>query len=338
LPTGDMIRYMRGRYGGVLYHTALFPSAVIGGYGNPNSISQMISVDFELSNALLTVTLSGRRLRWRGLSWKVSFGTVTITREFRPQVIAGSESGAQASVVFDVSKILRGRGAYQFKISCESAEPVKVESVSLLGITPLEGVEAEVGYWAGPLGLERGEEYVIDVGDAGEGEAQVILLATTPSRSTAIEVGTGSRVVRLTGFIGTDVRHFRTVLDASSTRLRVRYAGDESGYAPKMIYVNELIVYRPLNPGPVLKIRDVTREGSRVKFKVVNEGSSAARNALIVGIAAGLPFYREVIPVLRPGEEMGLSLELNEGLQKPVIIRLVYYSVWGQSMETLRVD
>ncbi len=336
MPTGDMIRYMRGRYGGVPYHTALFPSAIIGGYGNPNSTSQMMSVDFDLSNALLTVTISGRRLRWRGLSWKVSFGKVTITREFRPQVIAGSGLGAQASVVFDVSKILRGKGTYQVKISCESAEPVKVESISLLGIMPLEGVQAEIGYWAGPLGLERGEEYVIDVGDVDEGEAQVALLATTPSRSTAIEVASGSGSVKLTGFIGTDVRHFRTVL--GSPRIRIRYVGDESGYAPKMIYVNELVVYRPLSPGPVLKIREAAREDSGIRLKVVNEGSSPARNALLVGIAAGLPFYREVIPAIRPGEEIDFSLKLKEELQKPVIIRLVYYGVWGQSIETLRVD
>ena len=335
MPTGELAPYLSRRFGGVLHHTFLIPSAIVGGYGNPSAVSEEVSVDTVLQHALLTLVLSGSELRYRGFMWKVGFGRVTLTREFKPQSIVNAGSTSQAIMVFDVSALTRSPGKYEVKVSCESATPVRVESISITGLSPLEGSEAEVAYWGGPVALQADEEVVLELPNDGPGEAELIISATMPSRNSKLLVRVGNEFSRvLEGFVATDFRAFRIILRKGLEDIILKLTDDEG--LRRKAFINEVIFYRPIRPGPLLRLEAV-KEGEAIKLTVKNVGTSPVRNALLVGISTGQLVFRESINELRPGELRVFKVlpEANSG--NPVIYRLIYNGVWGQAIEAVQV-
>ena len=335
MPTGELAPYLSRKFGGVLHHTFLIPSAIVGGYGNPNTISEEVSIDDVLDHALLALVLSGNELRYRGFMWKVSFGRVTLTREFKPQSIVNAGSTSQAIMVFDVSALTRSTGRYEVKVSCESATPVRVESISVIGLSTLEGSEAEITYWGGPVVLQSGEEVVLELPNDGSGEAELTLSATMPSRNSKLVVKAGKEFSEvLEGFVATDFRRVRIPLRKGLKNVTLKLV-DEEGLSRKA-FINEVIFYKPVKPGPLLRLEAV-KEGGTVKLAVKNVGTSPVRNALLVGISTGQLVFRESIRELRPGELRVFRVLPEANTGNPVIYRLIYSGVWGQAIEAVQV-
>ncbi|MCD6324092.1 MAG: hypothetical protein J7L55_03180 [Desulfurococcales archaeon] len=326
--TGDLHRYVSGIHDGIPHYSAVMPSTYIGGYGNPNTLTQTLTLDFSVRDALLTILLSGRDLRWRGFMWRVSLGRVTLTREFKPQVIARSNTSSRAAIVFDVSKIVGEAGKYEVKVMCESAEPVRVDSISILGIHPLEGVSSEVGYWVGPLGVEGGEDYSLDLGNEFVGESQLQLTITARSRSSRTEVAVGDFKGDISNILGTDSATLKLQLKSKHSTLKLRHDG------PSHIYIDEVIYYKPLSEGPVLELSDITLQGGKVSMTLRNKGSSPAPKALIVGISAGIPVFRGTVGKIEAGASKELVFKASSEVKRPLIIRLIYHGVWGQEVKT----
>lgn len=334
---GVLLSYLSGRFSGLPYHLTIVPTAVIGGYGNPRSCKTILSIDHDLSTALLTITVSGTELVKRRTPWRVVLGSVTLTREFRPQVIADLGSRRYASVVFDVSQIIRGKGKYEIKISSESSQSITVEAVSVTGIVPLEGAEVSMGYWAGVTGIKQ-DEYVElrkdFLGSGGEGS--LTLVASSLSRSATVEIMAGSRPLKvLENVFGTDEYVIRGDLGGPTDPIILRHSGASSEFLPKWVTIYEALMYRPLKKGPEVDIEAVI-EGDRVKAKVTNVGTSPVKDLLVVGISSGFLLFREVIPELPPGATREIVKEVSKK-DPPLIVRGIYYGVWGQTMKTVRI-
>ena len=335
MPNGELVQYLARRFNGVLHHTFLTLSSIVGGYGNPGTISGEVGVDKALDQALLTLVLSGNELRYRGFMWKVSFGRVTLTREFKPQSIINAGSKSQAIMVFDISTLTRSPDRFEVKISCESATPVRVETVSITGLSLLEGSEAEITYWGGPLALHSGEEIDLELPNKGLGEAELTISATMPSRSSKLWVMAGDNFSKvLDGIVATDFRAVRIPLSRSSEHVTLKLSGGEG--VSRKAFINELLFYRPIKPGPLLRLKAV-KEGCAVKLLVENVGTSTVKNALLVGISTGQLVFRELIPELRPGELREFKATPEANAVSPAIYRLIYEGVWGQAIEAVQV-
>ncbi len=338
MSTGGLVRYVSSVVEGLPYRLNVFPSALIGGYGNPKSAIVGFRVEYPVSNVLLNVSVSGKGLGRGRVVWKVVLGSVTLTREFKPQVLASVDDRAYASIVFDVSQIVRGPGRYELTISCESSESIRVDEVGLVGFIPMEGSLVRINYWAGVIALQPGDEYSINLDDV-EGVGRVLMVVTTPSRVAPISVKAPGRSVKVAGIIGTDeISVDGVVFGGSNNVLVVKHERSARKYFPKNVILHEILSYVPLKTGPKLRV-DAREAGDGVVEVIVeNTGTSVVRDAVVVGLSAGFAVFREVIRSIAPGEKAVLRFNVPKSRVKSLIVRAIYYSVWGQTVITRRLN
>ncbi len=338
MTVGQLIQYLSGKYSGLPYHLTVVPSTTIGGYGNPKSLTTLLSIDHDLQDTLLTLTISGRELKSRKLMWKVSLGRVTLTREFRPQVITRVGSTSYASVVFDVSQILTKKGKYELKISCESAETINVDAVSITGFVPVDGSRIELRYMAGVAAIAPQETIHINVDNEEPGEAGIIMVLSVPSRTAVLEVSTsGKKLGEFKGVFGTDEIIIKGNLPEPKSSLLIKHLKGGAVHYPKWALVHEVLVYRPITPGPVIDVNAELKDNNKIVIELINSGSSPVRDLLVVGISAGMMAFREVIDELKSGENITLVKEV-EKISQPFIIRAIYYGMWGQTVKSVRLQ
>ncbi len=337
LSTGELIRYVSGIMEGLPYKLSVFPATVIGGYGNPKSTDVKLSVEYPLKNTLLNISVSGRNLAVRKLLWKVTLGTVTLVREFKPQVIIKSNDRSYASMVFDVAQILREPGKYELSISCESSESIRIDEVGLIGVIPLKGARVYMNYWAGEASITPGESYEFELKNTDKGNIGLVMVFTMPSRNASLVVRIGeNRIANVTGVVGTDEITLKEVQVPENAILNVEHLKACVNYYPKNVMLHEVLSYIPLTPGPKIEL-DARLSGESVEAYLRNTGSSVAYNVVVVGISGGFMAFREVVESIMPGEEKSLSFRVTKKIVSPFIIRAVYYGVWGQTIVSKRL-
>ncbi len=337
LSTGELIRYASGIMEGLPYKLSVFPATVVGGYGNPKSATVRLSVEYPLKNTLLNISVSGKNLAVRKLLWKVSLGTVTLVREFKPQVIIKSSDRSYASIVFDVAQVLREPGKYELSISCESSESVRIDEVGLMGIIPLKGTSVYLNYWAGEATIMPGESYELELGNANEGNAGLVMVFTMPSRNAPMAVYIGeNKVANVAGIVGTDEITLKEVKVPKNAVISVRHLRTGVNYYPKSIMLHEIVSYIPLSLGPRIEL-DARPGGEGIEVCLKNTGSSVAYNVVVVGISGGFMVFREVVESIMPNEEKSILFRVAKKVMSPFIVRAVYYGVWGQTIVSKRL-
>jgi len=337
LSTGELIHYASGVMEGLPYKLSVFPAAVIGGYGNPKSTTVRLSVEYPLKNTLLNISVSGKNLAVKKLLWKVSLGTVTLVREFKPQVLIKSNDISYASIVFDVAQILKEPGKYELSVSCESSESVRIDEVGLIGIIPLKGASVYLNYWAGEATIAPGESYEIELSNENEGKAGLVMVFTTPSRSASMATYVNKdKMAVISGIVGTDEVSLKEVQIPKKALISVKHLKTSISYYPKNIVLHEIVSYIPLSPGPRIEL-DVRPSGEDVEVYLKNAGSSIAYNVVVVGISGGFMVFRKVVESIMPGEEKSLLFRVAKKILSPFIVRAVYYGVWGQTIVSKRL-
>ena len=338
MSTGELIRYISSVVEGLPYKLNVFPSTLVGGYGNPKTAVIKFSVEYPISNVLLNLSVSGKNLSRRRVIWKTVLKTVTLTREFKPQVLMSVDDEAYASIVFDVSQIVREPGRYELTISCESSESIKIDEVGLVGFIPTEGASVRLNYWAGVVALQPDDEYVMDLGNV-EGVGKVSMIVTTPSRVAPISVKVPGKSVKVTGIIGTDEINVDGIpFGRSNNVLIVRHEKSEMKYFPKNVILHEVLSYVPLKAGPKVEVSVRKTGEDEVEITVENTGTSVVKDVVIVGLSAGFAVFRRVVDNLVPGERRVLRFNIPKDRVKSLIVRAIYYGVWGQTVVTRRLE
>ncbi len=335
---GELIHYVSEVREGLPYRLNVFPSARIGGYGNPKSLSLRLSIEYPLKNALLNISLSGRNLS-RRLIWKVMLGTVTLTREFKPQVMARVPEGVtHASIVFDVTQILNKPGKYDLIISNESSESIEISEVGLIGVIPTKGATIKLDYWAGVVAVPPKDEYLIPLRNSREGRGGISIIVTAPSRNAPLSIYVSKRrVAKINGIVGTDEVVLRDVSVSKNADIVIRHEPCNMRYYPRNLLIHEVLSYIPLSAGPKVEL-NVKPIDEYVLINVENTGSSEVKDLVLVGISAGFMVFRKVVNSLKPGEKRELRIKVPPDKRSALIVRAIYYGVWGQTIVSRKVD
>jgi len=329
----EMFGYLKGKHRGILYYTFVAPSKSIGGYGNPNTLVEVLNIERKLSKALLTLVVSGKDLRRKGIMWKVSLGRVSLTREFKPQRIVRVSSSSYAAVVFDVSNLIKNTSSYELKITNESATPLRVETLSLVGLIPVEKAEVELSYWVGPLSLKNGETYSFRLPNESPGEAQLTLSMTTVSKASALLFQTSSGFSQeVEGIIASDYRSLRIKLNQRKELASFKYISSDN-FSASRLFLNEVLYYKPLCKGPIITL-DLTDLGDHAFLHLKNKGDLPADKVLVIGLSAGKVIYRKIIENILPTAEKTLTVDLDASIKRPIVFRAIYNGVWGQELKT----
>jgi len=239
--------------------------------------------------------------------FRVEFGGVTISREFKPGICISSDSSMLCKLVYDVTPIVESIGARgasdEIKLVIEnySMSVVRLEHVGLLASYRRESNNIDVEFMSGVLALQHGEAYRVPLRfPARAGEIRVAAYA--PQGSAVLSVN--GVHVKGSGFFEHTIRA-KGVINS----VEVSYEGTSGG--PREVYVSSLLIVGGVAPMPSLSIESIKVEAGALTIDVVNRGGAEAVNVVIVAMDKGVVQGRVIIPRLGPGEHASVKVSLS---------------------------
>lgn len=332
MAVGELVTYLHGRFKGYPGRTTVSTPTTLGGYSNPRRAEFEVSIDKEMEPVLLTVYVSGKSLL-PGMPWRVRFGTVNLIREFRPQTLTTYKDMSYAASVFDVTKIIKEPGKYPIIISCDSAEPVEVNAVEVVGIVKDETMVSDVIYSAGAAVIPPGDSFSFkfpepeqDIRNAG-----VYILATIPNTQSVLKAVMGKASYEIRNIIGTD-EYMMKLPPTTSDDIELRYE-TLNPLATGSAVLHSLTLFRTPNEGPKISIKAKLEGGSFV-VSISNEGDTAAENTILVVISAGHVVFRARIGSILPGRTVTREVPIKGDIRgRRTVARVIYDTFMGQKIE-----
>ncbi len=334
MAVGELVTYLQGRFKGYPGKVTVSAPATLGGYSNPRRAEFEVSIDKEMEPVLLTVFVSGKSLLPR-MPWRVRFGTVNLIREFRPQTLTTYKERSYAAMVFDVTKLVKESGKYPIIISCDSAEPVEVNAVEVVGVVKDETTVSDIVYSAGAAVIPPGESFSFkfpapekDIRNAG-----VYILATIPSTQSVLRAVMGDTTYEIRNIIGTD-EYFMRLPPTTSDDIELRYE-ILNPLATGTAVLHSLTLFRTPNEGPKLSVT-AKLEGGNVVVSISNEGDTAAENTMLVVISAGHVIFRARIGDVLPGRTVTREVPIKGDIKgRRTVARVIYDTFMGQRIEDI---
>lgn len=255
------------------------------------------------------------------LSWKLVVDGISVSREFRPQFVAETDSGVYLKAVYDVKPILAARvvrqESHKILIFRDAVHPIRVADVFLYSRFASEKASYSVSYWTGAVALEPGDLYKIDanVGRGFGGKRVAGVVVHAPYHDSQFEViAGGSRVEKVTGQ-GVHYVEVGVPYRGSPVPVSVRYIDPGYRFFPRIGLISEVVVreLRAPAPEPKLVVDRVETVGDRVRVKgyVENVGDDTLESTMLVVLALGARLARRTLPPLKPGSRADFAVEFD---------------------------
>ncbi len=336
-----MFPCFKGEYKGVPYRYANLMLGSLGGPNNPKHLTSTIYVENVLKKAVLTVLVRGRDLRPKVMPWKISINDVTLSREFKPQMLLNLNDFTYALLAYEVSPIVTKSGKYLLKISSETSETLEVLQASLTGVSEAMDVLTAVSHYSGILGLTPGEHTTLELPNGGS-SLGMYLSVKTPSKNSYVVIEHGSTVLKYTNLLEVDEVLVKDMKVTDDRTLRIKHEvldNNVGSSSSRVLLLSDVLIYRPFNKGPQLNLGLIKAGNGRFEISVSNEGDINAEKPQLVLLANGKLVSKYVIDTLMPGETRNLEITLPDKLDSSnLILRLIYNSVWGQTYKSIKLD
>ncbi len=239
--------------------------------------------------------------------FRVEFGGVTISREFKPGICVGSDGLLLCKLVYDVTPIVESlsrRGSVdEMKLVVEnfSMSAARLEHVGLLASYHRESNDIDVEFMSGMLALRPGEAYRAPLSSPARAE-EIRVAAYAPQRGAVINVN--GTPVKGSGFFEQAIRAGGVI-----NAVEVSYEGSSNG--PREVYVSSLLVVGGVAPKPSLGIEGIASEPGALIVNVVNRGGAEASNVIVVAMDKGVVRGRVIIPRIGAGESVSVKVPLS---------------------------
>ncbi len=288
--------------------------ARLGGIGNPNSTKAFLELnppqESELKKALLSVFISGRNLS-SGVRWRVKYCGVTLSREFRPQVLVNSGNAVHAALIYDITPVaLKDANIHEVAVSYDGAHPITVDGISMFMMYKHRDSYSVVRYLVGVKVLEPGSSTSLNVSTQLLDENNNLALSFyTPSRQSALEISVdGVYLGTFTGSVGVDELEVPLRTSGTVNELCFKHVARGIHTSPMRILEIALMSIRLRKPD-----FDISTEinDDRIRFYIRNIGETTPDNAMLILLSRGIPLYKARIKRLKPEENAVVDVPIK---------------------------
>lgn len=239
--------------------------------------------------------------------FRVEFGGVTISREFKPGICIGFDELMLCKLVYDVTPIVESmstRGKVdEVKLVVEnfSMNAARLEHVGLLASYQRESNDVDVEFMSGVLALRPGEVYRAPLSQPARAR-EIRVAAYAPQRGVVLSIN--GVPVKGSGFFEQSVRASGVI-----NAVEVSYEGSSMG--PREVYVSSLLVVGGVAPRPSLSIDGIEVAQDGLIVNIVNRGGAEASNVVVVAMDKGVVRGRIILPRIGPGERVSVKMQVS---------------------------
>ncbi len=274
--------------------------------------------------------------------WRVWFDGISLTREFNPNLSIDTPSEHYASVIFDVTPLIRrepGRTGHKVILLNDGSEPLLLTHVMLLNVSEVEGAGSSLIYYAGELLLRLGDRKTISTGLEEHDVSGFKAVSYSPILPSLIrvEVQGGEEIVH-------EQNNIVDIIESSLKKISLQLLSIENeGLSPfnrkGWVLIPSLIAYSMKSIEGELVFEDeriIEKNGEiEIDVRVVNRGALKARNSLFVIFSSGMPLKSIRLGDIQPGE----IKEIKERVRPYSESRsIVYRVIWRRLGETRFIE
>ena len=331
---------------GVIRHSNTYNKIVLGsGFDASKRASVNLSTGFtdpnaNVDKAFLDIGFTVPKRVSLPIRVVISLDDITVTREFKPQVIEEVEDGLYGKAVYEIGGLLGRRlierPIHTLSIVYSAASPIVFEDAGLTVIYKgIEGSWHSMRLLSGALVLEPGDIVGIDIElpESRLPSKNMAMRIGIPSRFAEIKVEGPGLDVDLSGNIGTISLETTLKFQGSRTRIYINYSKPDRKFYPKLARVTSLIVYETSMPEAQLyvNVEEVQRSGDSIVIKGVisNKGAIKPTTSSLIVYALGVRVHVENIEPLEAGEEREFKLNINLSRLPVPPSKLVLRALWS---------
>lgn len=341
---GDLLGLIKDEVNGRIYHISISSQLRLGGRSYPRVGEYLLEVDEHPLDEvyLITATVSNEGLG--KVSWRVGIDELSITREFKPQIVVECKGYVYTVHLFNLSKVVKGGKTYTLTISCDSPQPITIDGVELVGVKKDLGLVTEVDYRGGCILINQAENYVVQYNSKYSGRVNTSILLNMPSKNAKVDIMLNENVVKTLnnyiGLVNTVINSFEP-LGNSTLSIYHRDLGEK--YHPPFISLYSILRYKVNKEGPKISVvvNDVTHRGNDIRIAVTlrNEGDLVCDALNLIALSGGNVVIRDVIKSLKPNEELFKSYSIDaKKVNKLVILRAIYRGLHGQEVSEVKLS
>ncbi|MEM0453452.1 MAG: hypothetical protein QXO98_02190 [Sulfolobales archaeon] len=328
---GDLLEFVRNEVKGVIYHSCILDEIKLGGRNYPRSGKYLIEIDEQQLDELYLTIVAVLNEPVNKVMWKVGVDGLNITREFKPQIINESSIGSiYTTHVFDLSKIVKGGKSYTLTISCDSSKPIVINGLELVGTRKVGDVLTEVVYKAGCVLLNPSETYFIKSTFSKEGPYNISLFMNLPSRNALVDITLNDSFIKtLNNLLGLNSVQLSDVYLLKENILAIKHRDTVEMYHPRFVGIYSVLKYNVSCRGPEINMTleeiSCSSDSCKAVVNIKNEGDIVCDNVMLVGFSTGNMILRDLIPSIKPGEEIRKCYNINtKGIDNRLVIKVVY--------------
>ncbi len=304
-----------GKGASVVVYENVLPGITVGQSSHTRFRTDFVLLEgLEAVRAVLEIGVVASSQRVGG--FRIGFGRVTLTREFKPQVCSSFGERIFCKFVYDVTPVIRSTHSNSFKVEVEdySIESIVVEQVGFLVEYSYPGAATKYCLCSGALTLAPREAYRLSLGSIFA-SPELRFVGFVPHTEAVVTVN-GSRIPG-NGFVEHSI-----VARGSLGSVTVAHESDGS-YFPRHALASSILVVESRVPMPSLAIGEAYRSEGRIIVKIRNTGSIGASNVIVVALSKGMVVDRKVVERVEAGSEKLVELKAEESVTVRVIWRHV---------------
>jgi len=330
---------------GVVRHSSAYNKIVLGsGYNASKRASvtlatSLSSPDVTVEKAYLDVGFIVPKEAVLPLRLVISLDGVTITREFKPQLLAEVEEGIYGKVVYEVGGLLGKRlaemGTHVMNIVYSAAVPITFEDAGLTVV--YKGIESSwhsMRLLSGAMVIEPGDFLAIEVSlpESKSETKNLNMRIYVPSRFADIRVEAANFQTDLGGNIGNVSLEAPVRFKGEKLRVYVNYRRPERRFYPKLALLSSILLYESSMPEAFLdvKVENVEKVDKvyKVRCVVKNLGQLRPTRASLIFYALGIKLGEVALEPPAPSEEREVLIEIDPSKVSVPVNRFIIRALW----------
>ncbi len=331
---------------GIVRHTDAYNKVVLGsGYNASKRTSValatgLVSSEVSIERAYLDVGFLVPEDAVLPLRLVISIDGVTITREFKPQVVVEVEEGIYGKAVYEIEGLLGSRLAeknvHLMNIVYTAAKPVIFEDAGLTVI--YKGIERSwhsMRLLTGAMVVEPGDFLGINV-SLPESKSEIKnfnMRLQVPSRFASIKIEAANLQADLTGNIGNVQVESPLKFRGERLRVYVNYKKSERRFYPKQALISSILLYESSMPEASLNayVENIEEENDYYKIRCIikNIGTLEPTDAMVSIYALGIKLGDIKINPPAPSEEREVLLKVRRPKVSVPLNRLMLRVTWN---------
>lgn len=238
------------------------------------------------------------------MKWKMSINDVILTREFKPHIEKSiSDEYVQSAFVYDITKILTGNEV-SFRISCNAKGYMYLDGASLLTVMHYKDFNTHIFCQVNPYAMNNVETLSFNVSSPLEINESAIHLGLVANHTKPLKVEVDNNIVRKV-----NVSKGYNVIEIAVSRNRINTVKVDSGDT-KLRHLFSCLELRQARY-PKIVVEGLSISNHAIGLSLKNVGDGASDSLELVVLRYGIPVYRTVLPVLKPGELLTHEVALD---------------------------